>query len=298
MGKSIMTRMGYRWLGVLSVLASAVACTTSKPQQNSKEPVAVSKGVAAQGTNSGSGKQGQVATVSGTKGELVGPPAPVRDPNCVVLAKMPHEPPVYAPAQGVVVTRIMESCVAMDGRRGFTKKTPWLAMGFPCTGGSGRIDIKGNYMNPKLVSFVIGTDCVMAPQGQDQVKRIAIATFDLPSESRLMAYTPFVVQYWEVPGMTDADTGYAVELRSAPALEGIWKRVRDNQVFRVRLFGRENTWAPGGHFYQVEADVRLTGRNAFQLTVASVKHLSSDELQAVKRRCEALRPERNCGAVF
>lgn len=298
MGKSIVTRMGCRWLGVVSVLASAVACTTSKPQQNSKEPVAAAKGVAAQEANADSGKQGQIAGVSGKGGELVGPPAPVRDPNCVILSKMPHDPPVYAPAQGVVVTRIMESCVAMDGRRGFTKKTPWLAMGFPCTGGSGRIDIKGNYMNPKLVSFIIGTDCVMAPQGQDQVKRIAMSTFDLPSESRLMAYTPFVVQYWEVPGMTDADTGYAVELRSAPALEGIWKRVRDNQVFRVRLFGRENTWAPGGHFYQVEADVRLTGRNAFQLTVASVKHLSSDELQAVKRRCEALRPERNCGAVF
>jgi len=186
----------------------------------------------------------------------------------------------------------------MDGRRGVTKKTPWLAMGFPCTGGSGRIDIKGNYMKPKLVSFIIGTDCAMAPQAQDQVKRIGVSTFDLPSESRLMAYTPFVVQYWEVPGMTDADTGYAVELRSAPALEGIWKRVRDNQVFRVRLFGRENTWAPGGHFYQVEADVRLTGRNAFQLAIASVKHLSSEELQAVKRRCEALKPERNCSAVF
>jgi hypothetical protein len=298
MGKAIVTWMGCSWLSAVSIVASSVACTTTKPPQNSKEPVSSPKGGGGHGSGVDSAKQGHVPAGNAINKELVGPPAPVRDPNCVVLTKMPHDPPVYASAQGVVVTRIVESCVAMDGRRGFTKKTPWLAMGFPCTGGSGRIDIKGNYMNPKLVSFIIGTDCVMAPQGQDQVKRIAISTFDLPAESRLMAYTPFVVQYWEVPGMTDADTGYAVELRSAPALEGIWKRVRDNQAFRVRLFGRENTWAPGGHFYQVEADVRLTGRNAFQLAIASVKHLSSDELQAVKRRCEALKPERNCSAVF
>jgi hypothetical protein len=186
----------------------------------------------------------------------------------------------------------------MDGRRGYTKKTPWLAMGFPCTGGSGRIDIKGHYHNPKLVSFIIGTDCAMAPSSHDQVRQIATTEFGLPSEARLMAYNPFVVQFWEIPGMTDSDTGYAIDLRSAPAIEGLWKKVRENQSFRVRLFGRENTWAPGGDFYQVEADLRLTGRLGFQISVVSVKALSSEELRQLKARCEALRPERNCSAVF
>ena len=301
MGKAVRMRIALKWLPSVFLFTSMFACTTTKPQKQVNEPSpGVKKATQAEKawSNAEPVRESEHSTSTADSREQMGPPKPVRDPNCAVLGKMSHEPPIYAVGQGVVITRIMESCVAMDGRRGFMKKSPWLAMGFPCTGGSGRIDIKGNYQNPKLVSFIIGTDCVMAPQASEQVKKVAASAFDLPSEARLMAYTPFVVQYWEVPGMTDADTGYAVELRSAPAIEGIWKRVRDNQVFRVRLFGRENTWAPGGYFYQVEADVRLTGRNAFQLTVATVKHLSSEELSQVKRRCESLKPERNCAAVF
>lgn len=298
---AIRLRIGLECFSMTSLIIGSLACTTTKspklfhdgvtPPKKALAPVKKELPFEASQTSPDHPGAPEVR-------ELVGPPKPERDPNCVVLSKMPHEPPVYAVGQGVVITRMMEACVAMDGRRGYTKKTPWLAMGFPCSGGSGRIEIKGNYQNPKLVSFIIGTDCGMAPQGQDAVRRAAMSAFDMPPEAKLMAYTPFVVQYWEIPGLSDADIGYAVELRSAPALESIWKKVRDNQVFRVKLFGRENTWAPGGYFYQVEADMRLTGRNAFQLTIVSVKHLMGDELMQVSRRCESLKPERNCAAVF
>src|SRR5690606_4194263 len=84
-------------------------------------------------------------------------PVPMPEETCRVFDKLPSEPPLVLDGKGVVLTRIMKPCVTRDGRRGFEKNSPYLAMGFPCTGGSGRIDIKGNYYNPKMVSFILAT---------------------------------------------------------------------------------------------------------------------------------------------
>lgn len=228
------------------------------------------------------------------------PAAPPPTPEtCHVVTKLTGELPVYLPGKGVVVTRLMKPCVTRDGQRGFEQDTPWLAMGFPCTGGSGRIEIKGtHYHNPKMVTFILGTDCPMSPQDKGTVDKLVRESLDLPPGAKLMAITPFVLQYWEIPGMTDADTGFQVDLRSAAALEGAWKRVRENEPLHVKLYGRENAWVQGGHFYAVDADLRLTGRHAFQVQVTGVKSLSEEELQELKGRCEALRPKRNCTDVF
>lgn len=230
------------------------------------------------------------------------PAAPVMPPpvdTCRVITKLTTEPPVYFPGKGFVVTRFMKPCVTQGGERGVEKDTPWLAMGFPCTGGSGRVDIKGHYNNPKMVSFILGTDCAMNPDSAPVVDRMAREVLDLPPDARLMAVTPFVVQYWEIPGMTDADTGFSVDLRSAPALEGMWKHFKENKPIHVKLYGRENAWVQGGHFYVVEADLKMSGRTAFQVSVTSVKSLSQPEIEEVQGRCDALRPRRSsCGDVF
>ena len=85
---------------------------------------------------------------------------------------------------------------------------------------------------------------------------------------------------------------------SAPAIEGAWKKLQNKDVLRVRFFGRENAWVAGGHFFRVDGDLKLTGRNQFALEVANVKALSKDEIAEVKARCEALNPARNCSEVF
>jgi hypothetical protein len=222
---------------------------------------------------------------------------PMPEDTCRVFAKLPQEPPIYMAGKGVVVTRLMKPCVTRDGQRGYEKNTPWLAMGFPCTGGSGRIELKGNYYNPKMVTFIVSNGCGMMPASKDVVEKMVHEAFDLPKEARLMAYTPFVVQYWEVPQVGEAATGFAIELRSAAATEKLWKKFKDQPV-RVKLYGREDAWGQGNNFYFVEADLKMTGRNAFQLEVLSVKPLTKEEVTQTKERCEAIRPKQNCGEVF
>lgn len=223
---------------------------------------------------------------------------PMPEDTCRVFDKLPSEPPFYIAGKNVVVTRMVKPCVTREGQRGFEKNTPWFAMGFPCTGGSGRIDIKGNYYNPKMVSFILGTDCGMMPAAREAVEKLVREAYALPKETRLMAYTPFVVQYWEVPQVQESATGFTVELRSAAATEGVWKRFKENQPIRAKLYGREDSWGPRDNFYQVEADFKLTGRNAFQVEVVSVKPLTKDEIAQAKERCDLVRPKQNCQDVF
>jgi len=217
---------------------------------------------------------------------------------CFGLDKLAGDPPVYLAGKGVVLTRLAKPCSTRDGKRGVEKGSPFLAMGFPCTGGAGRVDIKGNYNSPKMVSFILGTDCGMNPAAMPAAAKTVAETVGLPADSKLLAYTPFVVQFWELPGMPDADTGFSVDVRSAPALEALWAKFKNKEPIRVRLFGRENTWGQGDHFYFVEADLRQAGRTAFQLDVVAVKPLKREEVEEVKVRCEALRPKRNCLEVF
>ena len=231
-----------------------------------------------------------------TQGAAKAPPLPPS--TCQALGKLPSDPPLALPGKNVVLTRFLKPCITPDGRRGYEKTTPYLAMGFPCSGGSGRIEIKGHYANPKMVTFLLGTDCPLAPSSRDSVQQLIGSTFGLPQGVKLVAYTPFVVQYWEVPAMEDADIGYALELRSAPAVEGLWRRFLKHEPVRVHLFGRENTWVPGDSFYAVEADLTQTGRTSFQLQVVQVKALPKEQMAVVKQRCEALRPSRNCSEVF
>lgn len=223
---------------------------------------------------------------------------PMPEETCRVFEKLPSEPPIYLAGKAVVLTRMMKPCVTRDGRRGYEKNTPYLAMGFPCTGGSGRIDLKGKYYNPQMVSFILGTDCGMMPAAKDAVEKLVQDDFGLTKETKLMAYTPFVVQYWEVPQVSESGTGFTIELRSAPAREGVWKRFQANALLRVRLYGRENAWVQGDNVYEVEADLKMTGRNAFSLAVVGVKPLSKEDVAVVRQRCDAIRPKQNCQEVF
>lgn len=276
-----------RSLGLVIVIGAASTWACTKNAKKVEEPVAVAPKAPAAGSVPKSGAPGAVAAT---------PPPP---DTCRVITKLTAEPPVYLDGRGVVLTRIMKPCVTRDGQRGYEKGTPWLAMGFPCTGGSGRVEIKGNnYTAPKMVSFILGTDCGMLPPGREAAEPMVKAVLDMPEGSRLMALTPFVVQYWEIPGMTDADVGFSIDLRSAPALDGLWKNWRDNKPVHVRLYGRENAWVQGGHFYMVDADLKMSGRKSFQLAVTGVKSLNETELGEVKARCDQLRPQRDCSAVF
>src|SRR5690606_40330801 len=120
----------------------------------------------------------------------------------------------------------------------------WIAMGFPCSKGSGKISIKGNYYAPKMISFMVTTDCPMAASTGDFPK-IVQKILGIPAGAPMLAFNPFAVQYWEIPSSGDADTGFAVELRTSLGVGQIWRQLRGDESLAVRLYGRENAWVQG-----------------------------------------------------
>ena len=98
--------------------------------------------------------------------------------------------------------------------------------------------------------------------------------------------------------MSEADTGFTVDLRTNDAVEKVWPKLVKGEPLRVRLVGRENAWVAGDNLYIVEADIFVTVKNRFRMTIANVKVLDVEAKEEVKGRCEALRPRRNCLNVF
>ncbi len=276
-------------IAMISLAVIAIGCSKKTQVQSPKEPVEIEKKVASAEA---------VATTSTAPHAQVKSAAVPLDDRCRPIAKADSGLPVIATGKNLVLTKLMKPCITLDGRRGAEKESSYLAMGFPCTGGSGRLEIKGRYHNPNMVTILFGTDCPMATSSKDQAESVLAQALSLPSDMRLAQVTPFVVQYWEIPGMSDADVGFGVELRSSAAREGLWRKLQQQESVRVRLYGRENNWAQGEHFFQVDADVKLTARTSFTMQVVQISALKKDEILKVRERCESLEPRRNCRAVF
>ena len=207
--------------------------------------------------------------------------------------------PIMSPSNRYMVTKFMRPCVNRAGEAGLERSSAWLAMGFPCSGGEGRIDWKGsNYQRPKLVEFILANDCPMGPADQGALKNLAATELGIPVEATIGAYTPFIVQFWEIPALKEADVGFSVELRDNEGLVSQWPRMIKGEGLRVVLIGRENAWTQTDQLYQVEADILITTKNRFQMKPASVKVMNTKEIEAARARCEALRPVRNCASVF
>src|SRR5690606_20526641 len=116
----------------------------------------------------------------------IAPVPPPPDP-CKVFEKISGEPPVFIEEHAVMVTRFMKPCVTRDGRRGYESNTPWIAMGFPCTAGGGKIQVTGYQSAPKLVSFPLSTDCPMRPATAKDVDAAVKVAIGLPPEAKIMA---------------------------------------------------------------------------------------------------------------
>lgn len=212
--------------------------------------------------------------------------------------QVPPGMPVYLKEKNFVVTRLLTACTLPDGTPGYDRNTQWMAMGIPCTGGRGKIDWTDKYVAPKQVAFQLSNSCPMTPTDSAGVIAAAKSMLGLGDGAKLLGYTSFSPQFWEVIGQNEADSGFAVELRSPQSLGNLWTKVRDGQPLRVRLYGRENAWLQGDFTYEVEADIVVTEKNRFKMVLISVKPLNDVELAEAKQRCESLRPKRNCSAAF
>lgn len=227
------------------------------------------------------------------------PSAPASSPDCLVVPIFPGDEPVFLPKTKVMLTRMSGPCTTPTGEAGHLPSSGWMVMGFPCTGGEGRIDWKGtNYFAPKMVSFLLDTNCPMAPLDQNTLKQSVIAEAGLSPRSSLVAFNPFVIQYWEVLDYQDADSTFSVDLRIGKSLTTGWNAFIKQTPYKVLLVGRENAWVPGNHMYVVEAEIHGTSKNRFKLAVQTARILKGEELTTIKARCESLKPARDCGKVF
>ena len=206
--------------------------------------------------------------------------------------KFSQEPPYFLESAKIMITRVMKPCKAADGAYGFTKGSGWLAMGFPCTGGGGKISIKGKSYKPKKISFPITNSCPMIPEGLGGVKQIGEETFSEASFKPL-AYYPFAVQYWELVDYREGDVGFEVGIWSAETIKEGWKQFRLGQPLRVRLYGREDAWVRGKNIYKVSGEI-IKSASGFSLNIIGAEPLPEVELKEVIERCGQFRGQRAC----
>lgn len=214
--------------------------------------------------------------------------------------KWPFEklPPIYLKEQGIMVTRITDPCVTINGESGFLKGADWMAMGFPCTGGPGKVEWKGSFYKPKMLSFIIANSCAMQPKDASALRPIGVTNLQLTPESELLAFYPFATEYWELLDYGEADTGYIVEIRKQSIMQKAWSDFRKNIPLRLRIFGRENAWVRGRGLYRAEVELSKAGKDGFQLKVIDATPITEAERTSALGRCESLRPARNCTEVF
>ena len=228
----------------------------------------------------------------------VAPASNAVDP-CDSSIKFTDGEPIFLPETKVMLTRVTAPCVTLLGVAGHKKNAGWMTMGFPCTGADGRIDWKGtNYARPKMVSFLLETSCAMGPLDRSKIQAEAIKVAGISATAPMLAMSPFVIQYWEVPGYSDADTSFIVDLRSGKGIDEAWVRFIKPKPLRIFLVGRENAWVEGNNIFAVEGDLNIVSKNRFTFTVDKAHVLKGDELRVVRTRCEELRPERDCARVF
>lgn len=241
-----------------------------------------------------------------TEAPLATSPAPAAEPPALEIKTIRCHPgpaasptPFYHEPTGIVVSEVQGTCVGPSGTRGIQENASWIAMGFPCTGGGGRVELRGDYHSPKLVSFLFGTDCPMNPPAHDKLAKAQSDLFPKGIKAvRLSAYYPLAVQYWELPDFNDADIGFSIDLRTKAELQDGWDKFRSDRPLNVNLYGKQSSWSASSDFYAINGSIIRVSRNSFKFKVLRVKPMTELELNELKQRCYGLSPKRNCAKIF
>jgi hypothetical protein len=207
-------------------------------------------------------------------------------------------PPWYLPDFKIVINNVSNPCVTREGELGFRANSEYMAMGIPCSRGGGKISYEGHYYLPKIVSYIMSTDCPMVIPDRAALEKYLTGDIGLKGQIKLISLNPFALQYWELQDFAEADIGSAIELTDDKTLQKLWHRWKDGHGFSVKLYGRENSWFEDKVFYEVLGNLVPDGRNTYRLEIRQVQALDSAKEALVRDRCEALQPRRRCDAVF
>lgn len=218
--------------------------------------------------------------------------------ECLAFSALVEGVPHFFADVGVVVTDVQKPCETLDGRAGYMPGSGWVAMGFPCSGGGGRIDWRGSVHRPNLVIFQAPNSCPMSPDDMNMAASLVKPRLGMGEGSNLLAYYPFAIAFWELADGSDADTGSRIEVVTTGPRQRKWTSFQAGQPIEVRLYGRPNSLVPSRDWYEVKAHLLRDGDHIFKIEVKDVKVLNDQELEQVKQRCFALTPARNCRQAF
>ncbi len=219
--------------------------------------------------------------------------------DCLPLKEGRNEIPAFVEAGHFMVTRILKHCQTPEGRPGLEKGSMWTAMGFPCTGGNGRIIWRGKYNDPDTLSFPLLNTCPMEPKDQSEVSRLAAEDLGIGTGVVLGAFYPFAVQFWEWVDFKEADLGNSLEMRGSQTVAEIWKQLKAKGRVKFRLYGRENSWVNDGDvLYLAEGTIGMVGSKNFDVRISSARRATADDIAAGKSICLRVRTDRECSPVF
>lgn len=210
------------------------------------------------------------------------------------------EIPYYLAEQPVLFLQFVKACTTAEGRPGFGTQSSWTALGVPCTGGLGRIDRRGHETNsPSVVRFQLALNCPMAPARTQDAERSAQKFLNLPADSKLIAFYPLTVEYWEFENSSDSGLGSNPTLTSPPGLAN-WQKFQNQKAvnFPVKLYGRENSWSQSKYVYEVNANIMPENRSQFRVQVTKMRQLSEAESQEVLARCKSSESPTGCQEIF
>ncbi|NRA67344.1 MAG: hypothetical protein HRU19_22865 [Pseudobacteriovorax sp.] len=219
------------------------------------------------------------------------------DPACQALPEKLQTLPLFVKRANALISKFVKSCTTKEGVEGILAGSPWTALGFPCTGGKGRVDWKGNRYRPKLAQFQFINSCPMATNDPGALRSLIQTELPVPTNSQLIAYYPFSVVFWEVPEFGDTDVGHVLELYSPAARADGWKAFQANKPLYVRLFGRENSLVKSENLYQVDGYILQETPQTFRFKVENVTPLDQEKAEEIKKRCLLLVPKRDCSAL-
>jgi hypothetical protein len=175
-----------------------------------------------------------------------------------------------------------------------------MAMGIPCSGGRGSIEIAGKSYNPKMLSFHLATSCNMFPATAEDLRLQVGKQLGLGTHNPLLAYNPLAVQYWQVIGGSDADASERIDIRGNDEnLRMLWNDFREGKrKIPVAIYGRENAWVNDDQLFKVTGELSFQAPMHFVFQVSAVSVMSRDELKTLNDSCQSARVRKNCSDLF
>lgn len=225
-------------------------------------------------------------------GQAVSPP-----PQCIAYTN-DTTPPFWLHDAGIMVSKIFNECITKDGFKGYLSNSSWAAMGIPCAGKGGKIEVTGFYYNPKEVIFPMPVNCSLSSMSSEKVQELAQKILKLSEKSKLIAFLPMEVQYWEFKDLPDKGTSNKLMLRSTLAKRKIWKNLEINQALEATVYGKEHSWIKSGYIYQIDGEILKDTYYTFKWISKSVKILTSKEIALAQRRCLKSDDKQKCIGIF